>query len=152
MKLKHWDIVLAAALIGGGLGCPSESAGNAVCGNAVVEVGEACDDGNTTAGDGCDATCQWEPCTDADGDGHEDATCGGDDCDDGDPANFPGNPEVCDGLDNDCQGGADDGLTFLDYWPDLDQDDHGDASATPVSACAPIAGSVTNGDDCDDTQ
>lgn len=32
------------------------------CGNCVVEaeVGETCDDGNTTAGDGCSATCQFE--------------------------------------------------------------------------------------------
>ena len=32
----------------------------AVCGNAVLESGEGCDDGNTTSGDGCSATCQWE--------------------------------------------------------------------------------------------
>ncbi len=32
----------------------------AVCGNGVVERGEECDDGNTTAGDGCSATCQLE--------------------------------------------------------------------------------------------
>ena len=32
----------------------------ASCGNSVVEVGEACDDGNTLAGDGCSASCQDE--------------------------------------------------------------------------------------------
>lgn len=31
-----------------------------VCGNAIVETGEQCDDGNTAAGDGCSATCQDE--------------------------------------------------------------------------------------------
>jgi cysteine-rich repeat protein len=31
------------------------------CGNGVVESGEQCDDGNTTSGDGCSATCQLEP-------------------------------------------------------------------------------------------
>ena len=31
-----------------------------VCGNSVVEPGEQCDDGNTTSGDGCDSTCQFE--------------------------------------------------------------------------------------------
>ena len=29
----------------------------AVCGNGKVETGEACDDGNTTSGDGCEADC-----------------------------------------------------------------------------------------------
>jgi cysteine-rich repeat protein len=31
-----------------------------VCGNGIVESGESCDDGNTTAGDGCSATCVME--------------------------------------------------------------------------------------------
>jgi len=31
-----------------------------VCGNHQVEAGEQCDDGNTTAGDGCSATCEQE--------------------------------------------------------------------------------------------
>jgi len=32
------------------------------CGDGLVNPGEQCDDGNTTNGDGCDATCQIEPC------------------------------------------------------------------------------------------
>ena len=31
------------------------------CGNDEVEEGETCDDGNSTAGDGCDDSCQKEP-------------------------------------------------------------------------------------------
>lgn len=31
------------------------------CGNMIAETGEQCDDGNTTPGDGCDATCGFEP-------------------------------------------------------------------------------------------
>jgi len=34
-----------------------------VCGNGVVEPGEQCDDGNTTSGDGCSATCEIEGLT-----------------------------------------------------------------------------------------
>ena len=30
------------------------------CGNAIVEAGEGCDDGNTGAGDGCSPVCQPE--------------------------------------------------------------------------------------------
>lgn len=33
---------------------------NATCGNGTVDMGETCDDGNTTDGDGCSATCQDE--------------------------------------------------------------------------------------------
>ncbi len=32
-----------------------------VCGDAVVEAGEQCDDGNVAGGDCCSATCQFEP-------------------------------------------------------------------------------------------
>jgi hypothetical protein len=41
---------------------------------------------------------------DADGDGHVSAAYGGDDCDDSDRDRFLGNPEICDGKDNDCDG------------------------------------------------
>jgi cysteine-rich repeat protein len=49
------------------------------CGNAVVETGEACDDGNIESGDGCRADCQSnETC----GNGRIDAEIG-EQCDDG---------------------------------------------------------------------
>jgi len=31
-----------------------------ICGNAIVEEGEECDDGNRRNGDGCDTNCRWE--------------------------------------------------------------------------------------------
>jgi cysteine-rich repeat protein len=44
--------------------CASEAANNcgacAICGNGITETGEECDDGNTTGGDGCSATCQFD--------------------------------------------------------------------------------------------
>jgi cysteine-rich repeat protein len=39
-----------------------------ICGNAILELAEACDDGNLLAGDGCSASCAFES-GDADGDG-----------------------------------------------------------------------------------
>ena len=45
---------------------------SAFCGNRTVEAGEACDDGNRAAGDGCSDSCQIEQCSngiDDDGDG-----------------------------------------------------------------------------------
>lgn len=54
------------------------------CGNGILEPGEECDDGNTVDGDGCSATCELECIAE---------------------------PEVCDGIDNNCDGLVDEGLT-----------------------------------------
>ena len=46
------------------LGCTDGTSGGGaadpVCGNSTKEAGETCDDGNTTAGDGCSAACKVE--------------------------------------------------------------------------------------------
>jgi len=64
-----------------------------VCGNNLVESGEQCDDGNTTAEDGCSATCQTEggggPVC---GDGVKE---GSEQCDDGNTANGDGCSASC---------------------------------------------------------
>jgi hypothetical protein len=44
---------------------------------------------------------------DADGDGHAAELCGGEDCDDLDPEHSPDTPELCNGLDENCNGIAD---------------------------------------------
>ncbi|MBU0690473.1 putative metal-binding motif-containing protein [bacterium] len=52
-----------------------------------------------------------------------------DDCDDTNPDMYPGNPEVCDGYDNDCSGGADEGENLTgctNYYADYDEDGYGD--------------------------
>lgn len=48
-----------------GDGCTADCRSNETCGNGVIDghVGEACDDGNIIAGDGCDDTCQFEACS-----------------------------------------------------------------------------------------
>ena len=79
-------------------------ADTAVCGNGIPEIGEQCDDGNTTDGDGCSATCVIVPvcgngvpefpeeCDDGNtlaGDGCDPTCrvelCGSQRCDDGNP-------------------------------------------------------------------
>lgn len=61
--------------------------------------GQMCSNGNCIGGGGC---------TDLDNDGHGAGCAAGPDCDDTNPNRFPGNPEVCDGIDNDCNAGPDD--------------------------------------------
>ncbi|MBD3389182.1 MAG: hypothetical protein GF416_08815, partial [Candidatus Altiarchaeales archaeon] len=93
-------------------------------------------------GDGYDVdgvggyTC--EPCIDLDGDGFDNMACGGTDCDDTNLAVYPGASEACNGVDDNCDGQVDEGLTF-----DLDQDGH----TTPDSC----EGSRDDCDDDDDT-
>jgi len=67
-------------------------------------------DGSDQAGETDGNNCQ-QP--DADGDGHLALACGGDDCDDSRADVYLGASELCDGVDNDCDGltdSADDGL------------------------------------------
>ena len=73
------------------------------------------------------------------------------DCDDADPLNFPGNVEVCDGSDNDCDGEADedDAADATMWYADLDGDGAGD-DAGGETACLQPDGYVTAPTDCDD--
>ena len=71
------------------------------------------------------------------------------DCDDTDANHFPGNAEVCDGVDNDCDGEADEGLD-QDWYADADADGYGD-STEKVVACAQPDGYVLDNNDCDDS-
>ena len=101
---------------------------------------------------------------DIDGDGHGDSflaitactvpegyTVAPDDCDDTNPAAFPGNTEVCDSADNNCDGAVDEGGVQADWYPDVDGDLHGDLTGG-VTTCPAPAGYVADAADCDDTR
>jgi hypothetical protein len=106
----------------------------------------------------------WFIDADADGFGHPSATveacdapegyaATATDCNDASADARPGGVEVCDGLDNDCDGAVD-GPTSTDaqtYYADRDGDGVGD-DETEVFACAAPPGHVTTTGDCDDTR
>jgi hypothetical protein len=147
------------------------------CDDGAVDINPAATE---LCGDGIDNDCDgaiddgnaadsllW--CGDADGDGFgNDATCVractdpglfvgiatnvGLDCDDTDLAINPAVPELCDLVDNDCDGDVDesDALDVVPWYPDADGDGYG-GYANAQLLCAQPAGHVTNADDCDDT-
>ena len=72
------------------------------------------------------------------------------DCDDADAAINPDATEVCNDLDDDCDGAVDEGAIDASTWyADADADGYGDAS-TPTTACDQPTGSIADATDCDD--
>ena len=132
---------------------------------AVEQCNEVDDDCNDKVDDDITYTDWWP---DADGDAYGDSAgtkvndCKAPsgwidneaDCDDGNADVFPGAIEVCNDLDDDCDGlednEADDALP---WYVDADGDRFGDPDATPVFACDPVSGhtSAARAIDCDDT-
>jgi len=76
----------------------------------------------------------------------------GGDCDDHDPTRSPAATEVCDGVDNDCDGQVDEGGAMPQRWyADADGDGYGDPTATSL-ACQQPDRFVDDARDCDDTR
>ncbi|MFK7990650.1 MAG: MopE-related protein [Sandaracinaceae bacterium] len=158
--------------------CESDCATNADAdGDGAIAAncgGGDCDDADGAVNPGatevCDADGRDEDCnpatlaspadTDVDGDGFvSDACCNiqrtgallcGLDCDDDQSAARFGLPEVCDGIDNDCDEMTDEGVQTT-YYRDGDEDLYGD-DEDAMLACAQPDGFTANPGDCDDTR
>ncbi|MEZ4319510.1 MAG: putative metal-binding motif-containing protein [Myxococcota bacterium] len=152
----------------------TQISGSALC----DQVGEAqvpgdCDDSDPDIApgamelpaDGTDSDCDGtELCfVDGDGDGFGEGTAigslactqpgestNGNDCDDSRDDAYPGAPELCNSLDDDCDGAADPDPASM-AWPDADGDGFGDASSAPIEVCSAVSGVAANDSDCDDT-
>jgi len=117
-----------------------------------------CDDNNNVI---TEATITFYP--DADADGFGAATLAGviactapagyvasnTDCNDDNAAIHPGATEICDNVDNDCDGQTDEGLQVTMWYEDADGDTYGNEDET-ISDCAQPAGYVADHTDCDD--
>ena len=179
MSTPHRPLVPGLLLLLGALGCNHDVAVTKVDrdGDGSPQ-GEDCNDsrddiypGATEICDGEDNDCDGEIdegldvvlYPDGDGDGYGDPTrpqtsCAPDasyiedatDCDDDQPAAHPGNTELCDGIDNDCNGEIDEGLGET-WYADADGDGWADADSAAVFCEAPGAGWLQTTGDCDDS-
>jgi len=120
---------------GDGYGDPNNSTQACSPPSGFVTNNDDCDDSDSTLNE-----------SDSDGDGF--TSCQGD-CDDADPTIFPGATELCDGVDNNCNGQIDEGVLSI-FYADVDGDGFGDPNNS-IQACSPPAGYVNNNADCDDT-
>ncbi len=123
------------------------------------DVDNDCD--GITDGDDAPPLGTWHP--DADGDGYGDHASAANaceqpagtlddasDCDDADPAIHPGADELCNGLDDDCDGLADEDTVDAGTWhEDEDGDGYGDENDA-TTACEQPEGTVDDATDCDD--
>ena len=126
----------------------SEEGGDCDDDDPAIHPGATEDDCTDPVDYNCDGSVGY---ADEDGDGW--AAC--EDCDDADGDVRPDATEICDELDNDCDGAVDDEDTSLDtstgstWYADTDGDGFGDA-AVSTETCEQPSGYLEDATDCDD--
>ncbi|NOY91673.1 MAG: hypothetical protein GXP55_10770, partial [Deltaproteobacteria bacterium] len=152
--------------------CNTDAAGVDICGDDCDDVHAGVHPTATETCDGFDNDCNGEvdegvtvtvyPDTDFDGHGDDGAASEmrcpdavgfsvlNDDCDDTNPTVYTGQVEICDALDNDCDGVIDDSPIPVTWYRDADGDGFGSAASGSIESCAPIAGYTLSRNDCDD--
>ena len=163
-----------------GYGDPGTSEQACVQPDGYVLDATDCDDVNARVNPAADEVCNgWDDdCDqevdegvptftyyqDQDGDGYgvsdvSEVTCGappvgfvtmGGDCDDTDPEIHPGAEDVCNGVDDDCDGSTDGDGSMTTYYEDADGDGFGLDDTAYVTCSTPLPGHITIGGDCDD--
>jgi len=136
----------------------ARGSGGAAAAATACETAADCDDAIACTDDRCDAatgSCMHDP-LDADGDGHAAIECVdadgealGADCDDDALLRGPDQAEICDGLDNDCDGAVDEDATDIPWYADADLDGFGGETVVEDS-CLPVPGASPMATDCDD--
>ncbi len=138
---------------------------NAAVNSTALEMCDGLDNDCDGFTDDADSTILYQTnnvvYNDLDGDGYGDVSglvlactpsvnqsINAEDCDDTDAAVNPMGQEVCDEVDNDCNGQVDEGLALGPFYNDDDGDGYGEVG-TMYFGC-PSTTSVTNSDDCDD--
>ncbi len=90
--------------------------------------------------------------TGCDKDSDHDGVPKSEDCNDESPLISPDVAEVCDGVDNDCDGEIDElgAIGEVEYWADTDGDGFGDPNES-IMSCEEVEGYVSDATDCDPT-
>jgi len=140
-SLVYWGCLFTLAVGAGG--CRITVVDDGFCGDAIVDPGEECDDGNNRNGDGCDSICLFELCGDA-------VLDPGEECDDGN--NVSG-----DGCSRNCliEGAAFCGDGIIDPGEECDDGNNFNGDGCSADCFIETAGFcgdgfIDPGEDCDD--